>query len=82
VVGNAAALLLKKILCSEVFSPLGSEAGDSGIEFIWHKSITLVKIVPCIMDDSPAKYVPDGKNYRRARLRKKFYQVMSAKRKN
>ena len=80
VVGNAAALLLKKILCSEVFSPLGSdmaiEAMDSfGIKY--HFS----EIVPCIMDDSRQNMCPMEK-LSTGKTSEEFYQVMSAKRKN
>ena len=32
VVGNAAALLLQKILCKEVYSPLGSEAAIKALD--------------------------------------------------
>ena len=66
VVGNAAALLLKKILCSEVFSPLGSEAAIQALNSFGIK-YHFSEIVPCILDDSrqnmcPMEKLSQGKN--------------------
>ena len=59
VVGNAAALLLKKILCKEVFSELGSENAiqtldDAGIAYHFNET------VHCIQNDSRQDMCPDG----------------------
>ncbi|MDD5190220.1 MAG: DUF1893 domain-containing protein [Dehalococcoidales bacterium] len=66
VIGNAAALLLTKIPCREVFSPLGSEMAKVTLEaagIIYHFDET----VDCIKDDSGEKMCPmeqlsQGKN--------------------
>ena len=57
VVGNAAALLLKKILCREVYSALGSETAiktlvSSGIDYHFNKT------VPYIENDSRQDMCP------------------------
>ncbi|MBN1643669.1 MAG: DUF1893 domain-containing protein [Dehalococcoidales bacterium] len=57
VVGNAAALLLKKILCREVYSELGSENAiktlvSSGIDYHFNKT------VPYIENDSRQDMCP------------------------
>ncbi len=57
VVGNAAALLLKKILCREVYSELGSETAiktllSSGIDYHFNKT------VPYIENDSRQDMCP------------------------
>ena len=80
VVGNAAALLLKKILCSEVFSPLGSEAAIQALNSFGIK-YHFSEIVPCIMDDSRQNMCPMEK-LSTGKTSEEFYQVMSAKRKN
>ena len=48
VVGNAVALLLKKIMCRKVFSPLGSDKAintldSSGIEYQFSKTVPYIK---------------------------------------
>jgi len=80
VVGNAAALLLKKILCSEVFSPLGSEAAIQALNSFGIK-YHFSEIVPCITDDSRQNMCPMEK-LSTGKTSEEFYQVMSAKRKN
>jgi len=57
IVGNAAALLLKKIFCYEVYSPLGSEPAtrtlsDSGIRYHF------TEIVPYIQNQSQQGMCP------------------------
>ena len=57
IVGNAAALLLKKIFCYEVYSPLGSEPAtrtlsDSGIRY------RFTEIVPYIQNQSQQGMCP------------------------
>ena len=74
VVGNAAALLLNKIRCSEVFSPLGSdmaiEAMDSfGIKYHF------MEIVPCIQDDSRQNMCPMEK-MSLGKTSEEFYQAL------
>ena len=76
VVGNAAALLLKKILCSEVFSQLGSENAIITLNLFdikYHFNET----VPCIEDDSrqnicPMEKMSLGKNP------EEFYQLLKS----
>jgi hypothetical protein len=75
VVGNAAALLLKKIRCSEVFSPLGSEMAIQALNSFGIK-YHFNEVVDCIMDDSrqnmcPMEKMSLGKNS------EEFYQVLS-----
>ena len=47
IVGNAAALLLKKALCSRVYSPLGSELAVKTLSSYGIK-YHFTKVVPCI----------------------------------
>ncbi len=77
VVGNAAALLLKKILCKEVFSPLGSENAvrslDSfGIKYHFNET------VPCIENDSRQDICPMEK-MSLGKSPEEFYQMMKNK---
>ena len=77
VVGNAAALLLKKILCKEVFSQLGSEKAINtlesfGIEYHFKE------IVPYIENNSrqdmcPMEKISQGKSV------DEFYQIIKNK---
>jgi hypothetical protein len=79
VVGNAAALLLKKIQCAEVFSQLGSKAGMKALEEFgirYHFNQT----VDCIMDDSRQNMCPMEK-MALGKTSEEFYQLMSEKRK-
>lgn len=74
VVGNAAALLLKKIRCSEVFSPLGSEMGvqalnSFGINYHFRE------IVPCIQDDTRQNMCPMEK-MSLGKTSEEFYQQL------
>jgi len=57
IVGNAAALLLKKILCREVYSPLGSELA---IETLNRFGISyhFVKVTPYIQNQSQQDMCP------------------------
>jgi hypothetical protein len=78
VVGNAAALLLKKIHCSEVFSQLGSEAAvlalDSfGIKYHFNE------IVLCILDDTRQNICPMEK-MSTGKTSEEFYKLMSESR--
>jgi len=74
VVGNAAALLLKKILCCEVFSQLGSEnavrtLNSFGIKYHFNET------VPCIEDDSRQNICPMEK-MSLGKSPEEFYQTM------
>jgi hypothetical protein len=74
VVGNAAAMLLKKILCSEVFSQLGSEnairALDSfGIKYHFNE------VVPYIEDDNRQDMCPMEK-MSSGKTSEEFYQML------
>jgi hypothetical protein len=80
VVGNAAALLLKKILCSEVFSQLGSENAIATLDSFGIK-YHFNEIVPCIEDDSrqnmcPMEKMSLGKNP------EEFYQMLKTPQNN
>jgi len=77
VVGNAAALLLKKILCKEVYSPLGSESAIQALEsfgIMYHFN----EVVPCIQDDSRQNLCPMEK-MSLGKTPEEFYQLMSKK---
>jgi len=66
IVGNAAALLLKKAFCLEIYSPLGSEfasrtLSEQGIEY--HFSRTVPYIMNKVEDDiCPMEKLSLGKN--------------------
>jgi len=63
VVGNAAALLLKKALCLKVHSPLASQAAVRSLEK-FGISYHFLKIVPCIREGSdicPMEKLSEGK---------------------
>jgi hypothetical protein len=75
VVGNAAALLLKKILCSEVFSPLGSEMGIQALNSFGIK-YHFREIVPCIQDDTRQNMCPMEK-MSLGKTSEEFYQALS-----
>jgi hypothetical protein len=80
VVGNAAALLLKKIQCSEVFSPLGSEAGIKALDSFGIK-YHFNEVAPCILDDTRQNMCPMEK-MSAGKTAEEFYQLMSEKRKS
>jgi len=74
VVGNAAALLLEKILCSKVFSELGSENAKHTLESFGIK-YHFLEIVPYIENDSrqdicPMEKMSSGKSP------EEFYQML------
>jgi len=75
VVGNAAALLLKKILCSEVFSQLGSEAGIRALDSFGIK-YHFNEIVPCILDDTRQNMCPMEK-LSTGKTSEEFYQLLN-----
>ena len=75
VVGNAAALLLKKIHCSEVFSPLGSEAGITALNSFGIK-YHFNEIVPCILDDNRQNMCPMEK-MSTGKTSEEFFQLLS-----
>jgi hypothetical protein len=75
VVGNAAALLLNKILCIEVFSPLGSEMGIQALNAFGIK-YHFNEIVPCIQDDSRQNMCPMEK-MSLGKTSEEFYQQLS-----
>ena len=77
VVGNAAALLLKKILCKEVYSPLGSESAIQALESFGIK-YHFNEVVPCIQDDSRQNLCPMEK-MSLGKTAEEFYQLMSKK---
>jgi hypothetical protein len=79
VVGNAAALLLKKILCAEVFSPLGSENAIVALDSFGIK-YHFTEVVPCIQDDSRQNLCPMEK-MSRGKTAEEFYQLMTAPKK-
>jgi hypothetical protein len=74
VVGNAAALLLKKVLCSEVFSELGSENAVKTLDLFvikYHFNET----VPCILNDSQQDMCPMEK-LSLGKSPEEFYQAL------
>jgi len=78
VVGNAAALLLKKILCQEVYSPLGSELAvrtlsDSGISYHFTEA------VPCIQNESRTDMCP-MERLSMGKQSEEFYQLLMKRR--
>ena len=78
VVGNAAALLLKKVLCKEVHSPLGSELAartlsDSGISYHFTET------VPCIQNESGTDMCPMEK-LSMGKQSEEFYQLLMKRR--
>ena len=75
VVGNAAALLLKKIHCSEVLSPLGSEAGIKALNSFGIK-YHFNEIVPCILDDNRQNMCPMEK-MSTGKTSEEFFQLLS-----
>jgi hypothetical protein len=75
VVGNAAALLLKKILCQEVYSPLGSENAIKALESFGIK-YHFNEVVPCIQDDSRQNLCPMEK-MSQGKTSEEFYQIMT-----
>ena len=75
VVGNAAALLLKKIRCSEVFSPLGSEMGLQALDSFGIK-YHFSEVVPCIQDDSRQNMCQMEK-MSLGKTSEEFYQLLS-----
>jgi hypothetical protein len=75
VVGNAAALLLKKILCGEVYSPLGSEAAIKTLDSFGIK-YHFTAVVDCIMDDTRQNMCPMEK-MAMGKTAEEFYQLMS-----
>ena len=79
VVGNAAALLLKKILCSEVFSPLGSEMAIEVLNLIGIK-YHFSEIVPCIQDDTRQNMCPMEK-LSLGKTSEEFYRLLSSPKK-
>jgi hypothetical protein len=79
VVGNAAALLLKKIHCSEVFSPLGSEAGIKALNSFGIK-YHFNEIVPCILDDTRQNICPMEK-MSTGKTSEEFFQLLNKSKK-
>jgi hypothetical protein len=79
VVGNAAALLLKKILCAEVYSPLGSESAVKALDSFGIK-YHFSEIVPCIQDDSRQNLCPMEK-MSQGKTSEEFYKLMTTPRK-
>jgi hypothetical protein len=80
VVGNAAALLLQKILCAEVFSQLGSENAiitleSFGIKYHFNET------VPCIEDDSRQNMCPMEK-MSLGKSPEEFYQMLNTSQNN
>ena len=75
VVGNAAALLLTKIHCSKVFSPLGSEAGIKALNSFGTK-YHFNEIVPCILDDNRQNMCPMEK-MSTGKTSEEFFQLLS-----
>jgi len=74
VIGNAAALLLSKIPCQEVYSPLGSEMAvvtlnNAGIEYHFDQK------VDCIKDDSGENMCPMEK-LSQGKTSEEFYAAM------
>ena len=57
VVGNAAALLLKKLFCNEIYSPLGSELAAKTLSS-FGISYHFTEIVPCIQNRSRKDMCP------------------------
>jgi hypothetical protein len=80
VVGNAAALLLQKILCKEVYSPLGSEAAIKALDSFGIK-YHFTEIVLCIQDDSRQNLCPMEK-MSQGKTSEEFYQIMCNHNKN
>jgi len=75
VIGNAAALLLTKIPCGEVYSPLGSEMAiatlqSAGIDYHFDT------VVDCIKDDSGQNMCP-MEQLSRDKTATEFYQTLS-----
>jgi hypothetical protein len=80
VVGNAAALLLNKVLCREVYSDLGSEAAirtlnSSGISYHFNKT------VPYIENDSRQDMCPMEK-LSLWKSPEEFYRVLKKRRRD
>jgi hypothetical protein len=75
VVGNAAVLLLKKILCSEVFSPLGSEMAVKAL-YSFGIKYHFTEIVPCIQDDTMKNMCPMEK-MSLGKTSEEFYQALN-----
>ena len=78
VVGNAAALLLVKILCTEVYSPLGSELAaqtlsNHGISYHFTETVS------CIQNDSGEDMCPMEK-LSMGKQPEEFYQVLMRRR--
>jgi len=57
VVGNAAALLLKKLFCNEIYSPLGSELAAKTLNS-FGISCHFTETVPCILNRSRQDMCP------------------------
>lgn len=74
VVGNAAALLLEKILCNKVFSELGSENAKRTLESFGIKYYFL-EIVPYIENDSRQDMCPMEK-MSSGKTPEEFYQML------
>lgn len=77
IIGNAAALLLTKIPCAEVYSPLGSEMAvvtlqSAGINFHFDA------MVDCIKDDSGQNMCP-MEQLSRGKTAAEFYQALMAR---
>ena len=78
VVGNAAALLLVKVLCKEVFSPLGSELGvntlnSAGISYHFTETVAYIQNNDG-SDMCPMEKLSQG------RQPQEFYQVLMKRR--
>ena len=78
VVGNAAALLLTKVLCREVYSPLGSELGVRTLSS-FGISCHFTETVPCIQNETGDDMCPMEK-LSLGKQPEEFYQVLMKRR--